>query len=83
MTDPLVLLGRLVTFDPAQPVIDNGALYIGADEKIAAVQTASDPPPAASTPPTSLDRRRDLPRADRPPQPHGLQRAAALVAARA
>ncbi len=45
MTDPLVLLGRLVTFDPAQPVIDKGALYIGADEKIAAVQKASDPPP--------------------------------------
>ena len=33
MTDPLVLLGRLVTFDPAQPVIDEGALYIGADER--------------------------------------------------
>jgi cytosine/adenosine deaminase-related metal-dependent hydrolase len=45
MTDPLVLTGRLVTFDPAQPVIDKGALYIGADEKIARVQPASDPPP--------------------------------------
>ena len=42
MTDPLVLLGRVVTFDPAQPVIDEGALYIGADELIAAVQDASD-----------------------------------------
>jgi cytosine/adenosine deaminase-related metal-dependent hydrolase len=40
MTDPLVLLGRLVTFDPSQPVIDDGALYIGSDELIAAVQPA-------------------------------------------
>jgi 5-methylthioadenosine/S-adenosylhomocysteine deaminase len=46
MTDPLVVTGRLVTFDPAQPVIDAGALYIGADEKFAAVQKAADPPPA-------------------------------------
>ncbi|HEY5248688.1 MAG TPA: amidohydrolase family protein, partial [Dermatophilaceae bacterium] len=46
MTDPLVLIGRLVTFDPAQPVIDKGALYVGADEKIAAVQLASAPAPA-------------------------------------
>lgn len=46
MTDPLVLLGRLVTFDPAQPVIDQGALYIGADETIAAVQAATAAPPA-------------------------------------
>jgi 5-methylthioadenosine/S-adenosylhomocysteine deaminase len=45
VTDPLVLLGRLVTFDPAQPVIDEGALYIGADELIAAVQKASDAAP--------------------------------------
>ena len=45
MTDPLVLLGRLVTFDPARPMIDDGALYIGGDELIAAVQTASDPAP--------------------------------------
>jgi cytosine/adenosine deaminase-related metal-dependent hydrolase len=45
MTDPLVLLGRLVTFDPVQPIVDEGALYIGADEKIASVQKASDPLP--------------------------------------
>ena len=45
MTDPLVLLGRVVTFDSAQPVIDEGALYIGADELIAAVQEAGDPAP--------------------------------------
>ena len=46
MTDPLVLLGRLVTFDPARPVIGDGAQYIGGDELIAAVQNASDPAPA-------------------------------------
>ncbi len=45
VTDPLVLLGRLVTFDPARPVIESGALYIGADELIAAVQQSGDPPP--------------------------------------
>ena len=43
---PLILYGRLVTFDPARPVIDDGALYIGADERIAAVQGASDPAPS-------------------------------------
>jgi hypothetical protein len=42
---PLVLYGRLVTFDDGK-VIDNGALYIGEDEKIAAVQDADAPPPA-------------------------------------
>jgi 5-methylthioadenosine/S-adenosylhomocysteine deaminase len=46
MTDPLVLLGKLVTFDSAQPVIEGGALYIGGDERIAAVQPASAPAPA-------------------------------------
>ena len=37
---PLVLYGRLVTFDDAREpeVIDDGALYIGGDELIAAVQ---------------------------------------------
>lgn len=44
MIDPIVFLGRLVTFDDGK-VIDDGALYIGADEKIAAVQKAGDPPP--------------------------------------
>jgi cytosine/adenosine deaminase-related metal-dependent hydrolase len=38
MTDPLVLTGRVVTFDEDQPIIDDGAVYIGADELIAAVQ---------------------------------------------
>ena len=45
MTDPLVLSGRVVTFDPAHPQIDAGAVYIGSDELIAAVQPASAPPP--------------------------------------
>ncbi len=44
MIEPIVFLGRLVTFDDGR-VIDDGALYIGADEKIAAVQKASDPAP--------------------------------------
>lgn len=44
MIDPIVFLGRLVTFDDGK-VIDDGALYIGPDETIAAVQKASDPPP--------------------------------------
>ena len=42
---PLVLYGRLVTFDPERPVIDDGALYIGADERIAGVQRRSDKQP--------------------------------------
>lgn len=44
MIEPIVFLGRLVTFDDGR-VIEDGALYIGADEKFAAVQAASDPPP--------------------------------------
>ena len=43
---PLVLTGRVVTFDEAQPVLDDGAVYIGADELIAAVQPRQDPSPA-------------------------------------
>ena len=42
---PLVLTGRVVTFDEAQPVIDDGAVYIGADELIAAVQPRKRPGP--------------------------------------
>jgi 5-methylthioadenosine/S-adenosylhomocysteine deaminase len=45
MIEPLVLTGRVVTFDEHHTVIDSGALYIGSDEKIAAVQKESDPPP--------------------------------------
>jgi cytosine/adenosine deaminase-related metal-dependent hydrolase len=43
---PLVLLGRVVTFDPDRPVIDDGALYIGGDELIAAVQGRKETAPA-------------------------------------
>ena len=43
---PLVLTGRVVTFDEAQPVLDDGAVYIGADELIAAVAPRKDPAPA-------------------------------------
>jgi 5-methylthioadenosine/S-adenosylhomocysteine deaminase len=35
-----------VTFDPERPVIDDGALYIGADERIAAVQRRNAAPPS-------------------------------------
>jgi cytosine/adenosine deaminase-related metal-dependent hydrolase len=45
MTDPLVVTGRIVTFDQDRPQIDDGALYIGADELIAAVQPRKDPAP--------------------------------------
>jgi hypothetical protein len=45
MTEALVLLGRLVTFDRARPEVEDGALYLGADERIAAVQSRTDPAP--------------------------------------
>jgi hypothetical protein len=57
MTDALVLLGRLVTFDLARPEVEDGALYIGADERVAAVQSRSDPAPAASDRPAGWRRR--------------------------
>ncbi len=41
----LVIYGRLVTFDEEQPVIEDGALYIGGDGRIAAVQTRTEPAP--------------------------------------
>jgi 5-methylthioadenosine/S-adenosylhomocysteine deaminase len=43
---PLIFHGKLVTFDPDRPVIEDGALYIGADERIEAVQSRGDPPPS-------------------------------------
>lgn len=46
MIDPIVLTGRVVTFDEEQPTIDDGAVYVGADEHIAAVQKRSAPAPA-------------------------------------
>jgi 5-methylthioadenosine/S-adenosylhomocysteine deaminase len=45
MADPLVLTGRVVTFDEATPQLDDGAVYIGADELIAAVQPRTAPAP--------------------------------------
>ena len=79
---PLVLTGRVVTFDEAQPVLDDGAVYIGADELIAAVQPRKEPAPAGfDERPRGAHRRRDLPRPHRPPRPHRLQRPAAVVSA--
>ena len=48
---PLVLYGKVVTFDEHQPVIADGAVYIRPNDetdrgRIEAVQTASDPAPA-------------------------------------
>ena len=45
MIAPLVLTGRVVTFDQTQPELDDGAVYIGADELIAAVQPRKDAAP--------------------------------------
>jgi cytosine/adenosine deaminase-related metal-dependent hydrolase len=45
MAEALVLLGRLVTFDPDRPEITDGALYVGTDERIAAVQERTDAAP--------------------------------------
>jgi 5-methylthioadenosine/S-adenosylhomocysteine deaminase len=44
--DPLVLYGRVVTLDEDNPVVEDGALYIGADERIHAAQPRGDSPPA-------------------------------------
>jgi cytosine/adenosine deaminase-related metal-dependent hydrolase len=46
MITPLVLTGRVVTFDENQPEIDDGAVYIGADELIVAVQPRKAPAPS-------------------------------------
>jgi 5-methylthioadenosine/S-adenosylhomocysteine deaminase len=45
MIAPIVLTDRVVTFDEAQPELDDGAVYIGADELIAAVQPRKDKAP--------------------------------------
>src|SRR6266536_4342505 len=42
----LVLLGRIVTFDEAQPEIQNGAIYIADDGLIEAVQPVAEPAPS-------------------------------------
>jgi cytosine/adenosine deaminase-related metal-dependent hydrolase len=44
--DPLVLYGRLVTLDEDNPLIEDGALYVGADQRIHAAQQRTGPPPA-------------------------------------
>ena len=44
--EPVVLLGRIVTFDGATPVIEDGALYIGADERIHAARERTRRAPA-------------------------------------
>jgi 5-methylthioadenosine/S-adenosylhomocysteine deaminase len=41
----LALAGKLVTFDPAQPVVERGVLYIGDDGLIAEVRAADQEPP--------------------------------------
>ena len=46
---PLVLFGKVVTFDRDASVIDDGAVYIGADERFAAVQARRDPAPEGFT----------------------------------
>jgi 5-methylthioadenosine/S-adenosylhomocysteine deaminase len=43
---PLVLFGRVVTFDDERPVIEDGAVYVGPDQRFAAVQARTDPWPA-------------------------------------
>src|SRR5215211_1298480 len=43
--EPFVLHGRLVTMDEAMPLVEDGALYIGADELIHATQARGEPPP--------------------------------------
>jgi 5-methylthioadenosine/S-adenosylhomocysteine deaminase len=43
--EAVVLLGRVVTFDGERPVIDDGALYIGADERIHGARSRTEPAP--------------------------------------
>ena len=46
MISPLAIYGRLVTMDEERPVVEDGALYVGSDERIHAVRKRSDQPPA-------------------------------------
>jgi len=41
----LALRGKIVTFDPDRPVVDDGVLYVGDDGKIGAIVAAGDAPP--------------------------------------
>lgn len=45
MIAPLVITGRVVTMDDERPVLPDGAVYVGDDELIHAVQDRGDPPP--------------------------------------
>lgn len=45
MTDPLVIKGRIVTLDSKSRVIEDGTLYVGADERIAAIRGPGEPGP--------------------------------------
>src|SRR2546421_907606 len=42
----LVLVGTVVTFDPARPTLDPGAVYVGDDGRLAGVLGAADAPPS-------------------------------------
>lgn len=46
MIAPIALRGRVVTFDDAHQVLDDGVVYVGADERIAAVRPATQPVPS-------------------------------------
>jgi len=52
---PLVVTGHLVTFDPHQPDIADGALYVDRDGIIQAVQPRTDPPPSGFDGATRVD----------------------------
>ena len=41
----LGLRGKIVTFDPGRPVVDQGVLYVGEDGRIGAIVAAGDDPP--------------------------------------
>jgi len=43
--EPLIIRGRIVTLDRRSRVIEEGALYVGADEKITAIRQAGPPAP--------------------------------------
>src|SRR5688572_22739709 len=48
-TMALILTGTVVTMDPARPSIDKGAVYVGDDGSIEAVQEAREPAPPGYT----------------------------------
>ncbi len=73
------LAGRIVTMDAESTVVMDGAIWI-ADADIAAITKQGDPTPDGFDGVDAARHRRDgVPRADRAPQPHRLQRAAAVA----